>query len=200
MVVCFLFALPMMIFIHEVGHYVAARSQGFEARLSFAQVNFFVTPEQHAGIEGLIVTLAGPGINYLLAAIAVFGLYLMSKRSRQARWDWWVIAMLSVVISGGCRGFKAIDHHGSDEEFISKAMGMPGSALPWLMMIPTAFLLYYLVRFHIRQRSMRLLLLGWLAGMAGVVLWMKVVGPVVLPAPDPESKWIKRAAPEVTED
>ena len=66
--VIFAVALPGMILIHEICHYAAARILGMEAHLSYAAVHFTMTRDQYAGWEGLIVSVAGPLINFVLAA------------------------------------------------------------------------------------------------------------------------------------
>lgn len=58
------------------------------------------------------------------------------------------------------------------------------------MALPGILFTLFLLRFHYLRGSFRLLIASFLAGGLGLILWMKVVGPLVLPkkgASEPES-------------
>jgi hypothetical protein len=174
----FFFFFPGGIVLHEAGHYLAARALGREARLAYSRVTFggeSLTPGQLVKFKA-----AGPAVELVLATCGIIAL---------TRRDWGRAGGLGYWLATACslmalRWVKvAIEGPGSDEADISELLGMYWLALPAILVVPAAAVLAATAAVHSKQRTLKPLAVGFLAGLIGVGIWMLALGPFLLPLP-----------------
>lgn len=124
--VVFFLGVPLIVVVHEFGHYLAARAYGYPAHLSFAAVNFSLPKSDYEGIPGTIISSAGPLANLMLAFAGSVGLLFFPKDLNASKAQWVVIWVLTLLVSGGGRGLlKALSPAGSDEADLIERFGIP---------------------------------------------------------------------------
>ena len=180
----FFLGIPLVILIHELGHYGVARAYGYSANLSYASVHFTMPRDEHEGVPGMMITLAGPLVNFLFAIVGAIGLWVFGRKESFTKLQTLVVWGCSVLLAGGGRGvMKVFSPSGSDEAKVAVRLGFPEIIGPLVMSLPALFFAYVLFRFHWRNDTMLSLIVGLVAGGAGMLTWLTLLGPVVLPRP-----------------
>ncbi len=179
---CALLAGPVFIVLHEWGHVMAARSVGWGAKLQFAETRFDVPKEKFTQRRNVLVTIAGPLVQILLAVAG----FLWLRTSRVHRLSTvvtpgdWVATTLVLNVGRWLRSFAGSPSHplSDDEAFISRAMGLPGWLLPYFLGLVA---IVATIRLHPPGARLIPFLTWSVGGVVGFFLWMKVAGPFLLP-------------------
>jgi hypothetical protein len=173
---------PVAILLHECGHYTAAAALGLGPHLHFADTTIGgrATP---ASLR--LVVAAGPSITALMVLAGLFWLWHLRRDRWQApvRPTDWFATFLVLCAARWLRcstGALAL-HQPSDEAMLSASVGFPPWLLPYLLAPVALGLLVAAVRLH--PRGNRLVPFGSaVVGIClGAVLWVKVLGPLLLP-------------------
>ena len=175
-----LLATPFFVVVHEGTHWVAARSCGTPAELHYREttVHYDHLPPPPSD---LWVVAAGPFVQALLAGGGLFWLY----RLRQARRlnaatcaDW--LATWIALNGGRWLGVPPITGL-HDEVLLMKAWGVPVRLGLVLLALTAITLLVATIRIHPPGGRLVPFTYAGLGGVAGVLLWMHWLGPLLLP-------------------
>ncbi len=182
---CALVASPLFVLLHELAHYAAGACLGFSVNLHYSQVNGTM-PEKALGGRGeALQAIAGP---LLQAALTVAGfLWLASRRHRRdaplTSGDW--LATILVALNAGhwLRGFLGSPDQPQlvDEARVSEIAGLPRCFLPYLLGSLAVVAILAAMRLHPPGARLAPFLCVGLGGGIGFFLWMKVLGPSLLP-------------------
>ena len=179
-------ASPIFVFLHEVGHYVAGACLGFTVNLHYGQVTGTMPKEALAWRGDAVQASAGPLMQALLAVIGFVWLRRLRVHRSEAALTLsdWLAAILLVLNAGPwLRGFaeSARQPQLVDEALVSKAVGLPERFLPYLLASLAVVAVLATMRLHPPEGRVLAVLLVGVAGASGFFLWMRLVGPVLLP-------------------
>lgn len=171
---------PAVLLLHECGHYFASVALGLTAHFHFAEVTTtYPLPVSSRAMQ--LVTAAGPAAEALLAIGGFFWLWRLRRSRLQAtatRWDW--LATFLVLCAGRwLRGLVRLEE--SDEAFLSASFAFPEWLFPYLLALAALALLIAAVRLHPRGNRLAPFGSAVLGAGLGVILWLKVFGPRILP-------------------
>ncbi|MEW6302109.1 MAG: hypothetical protein AB1705_01470 [Verrucomicrobiota bacterium] len=171
---------PAVILLHECGHYFASAALGLTAHFHYAEVTTdYSLPVSSHALQ--LVTVAGPAVEALLAIGGFFWLWRLRRGRLEAPatcWDW--LATFLVLCAGRwLRGLLRLS--GSDEAFLSASFGFPEWLFPCLLAPAALALLIAAVRLHPRGNRLAPFGSAVLGAGLGVILWLKVFGPRILP-------------------
>lgn len=180
---------------HELGHYLIAKSKGFNAQIhygytSWSNGNVFDNPNHIKDI--LWIALGGP-ISTLLTSILGLSLlafnYSSIKKSAALSFIHWIniflalfslrfVANLFIWIAGINRDVSTL----MDEVRIAMYLGWPS----WILMIVTfclglVILAWVFLKCIPSKHRGTFLLGGMVGGVSGFIIWMKLLGPILLP-------------------
>ncbi len=145
-------------------------------------------------LNSLLISAGGPFQTILTGVIGLLILYFRKNRiilDGLKLIDWiavflslfWLreIFNLTVSVANGIFG-SSKSYFGGDEMKISKMLNLPSGTLSIVLGI-IGLLISLFVIFRIVPRSARFTFIcaGFLGGVSGFVLWMKVFGPIILP-------------------
>jgi len=179
--VCGFVACPASLLLHELGHCVAGVCLGFKVKLRYAATVLMVPNHKDALQAYLLHTGAGPLVTAVLAGAGLLWLHRLRKHRRDATptlSDW---LATSLILNAGrwFRGFTG--PYPKDEAHISQAIGLPAWLLPAPLGLLAVIAAVAAVRLH--PRGSRLFPFFWmgLGCTIGVLLWMRLLGPFLLP-------------------
>jgi hypothetical protein len=172
---------PIAILLHELGHWFALAALGCPAQLHFA----YTTPGTAIPHSSWFVVAAGPAIT----AVMMFGGFFLLLRLRRARLqgpatrvDW--LATFSALCALRWLRFgtaSMVLPQPSDEATLSMACGFPSWLLPFLL-VPVALTVFVsTIRLHPSGNRLAPFASAVLGICVGVALWLKVIGPRLLP-------------------
>lgn len=178
---------PLLIVLHEAGHYTAARLLGYSPTFSYGEVTIY---QPLGSTHQFIWTLAGPCVELLLCVFGVVGLIRLSRSSRTGScaevWLW------SALAGSGIRWLKVpFDGDYGDEARMSVMLGFHHLFLPLILLIPSLALAVLLLRFHRQNHTLLPLAVSFAVGIISVFVWLTYLGPAVLPKP-------QRPSPQVS--
>lgn len=178
-----LLACPGFILFHELRHYAVALAFGAGPQLHYARTTVHVA--NATGMSNVLVSAAGPVGDALIGGTGLLWLYCLRRKRRAAPATGleWCATLVALPLARWLRGFGGSLAHPQppDEAFLSHALGMPAWLLPYLLAVLCVIPVVMLVRLHPpRARLLPFLSLS-LGGVAGLALWMRVVGPCWLP-------------------
>lgn len=166
------------ILLHESGHYFAAKLFGWGTHFSYSRVS--IVEGTTTPMSRFLFKAAGPMVDVVLVVVGVIGL----SRSRARTPDispgieYWIA---TACVLASLRWLKAPFQLGSDEAEMSVQIGLPYYVIPCVMAIPTVCVIGFLLCKHYQQQTIPPLVVGFLAGSASLLLWLRVIGPQVLP-------------------
>jgi hypothetical protein len=175
---------PTFILLHECGHYAATRWLGFDAHIHFAEV---VSLSQHSfsKTDDLIITIAGPLVNLILAMAGFFWLRRLKKQRLgvELTFQDWLAVILTMNALRWLRGLGIPlgFSHLTDEMIFSQGVGLPRWLLPVFLGIISLPMLIAIVWFLPRGNRLFSILSLLSGGILGVFVWMKFVGPQLFP-------------------
>jgi hypothetical protein len=164
--------------LHETGHYLAYTLFGYPATFHYDSISCPIPIANST--QAFIITAAGWSILYF----AAFSSLLYSFKSKT-----FVYFSLAVLIWGVDAFDSALElvglEHG-DKYSLSTMLGLSGSSIPFLTLTLDIIFLYLSFQFLNKSGESDKNKMSWLlgtliAGGIGVVLWLLVIGPVVLP-------------------
>jgi hypothetical protein len=175
---------PAVLLLHECGHYFASVALGLTTHFHFAEVTTnYTLPVSTRDMQ--LVGAAGPAVEALLAIGGFFWLRRLRRGRLQApatSWDW--LATFLVLCAGRwLRGFTGPPGRPQppDEAFLSASFGFPEWLFPYLLAPAALALLIAAVRLHPRGNRLAPFGSAVLGVGLGLVLWLKVLGPRILP-------------------
>lgn len=173
--------VPATIQLHEAGHWLVARLAGFAPVLHFASVDGIPDQPPFGGAAPAVAlaSLAGPAVSILLV--------LTGMMSAARAWAMPLVAagILRFVINPMflvqqalvAAGIAEAGAGNFDEIVAARALGWPPAALA----LPGALVLLLGLVWLWRRASGRQLAVLLAGTVAGVVLWMGALGPILLP-------------------
>jgi uncharacterized protein (TIGR03382 family) len=175
---------PLLILLHEGGHYTAAASLRLKARLHFGHVGT-TYPLPVPVREQRLVTAAGPAVESTLALVGMLWLWLRRRRRRQeaATPQDWAATYLVLCVGRWLRAFVGTPAHPlpRDEAFLSASLGFPEWLFPCLLAPAALVMLATAIRLHPPGQRLAPFGSAFLGGGLGAFLWLKVLGPQILP-------------------
>ncbi len=185
----FLFAFvgaPMFVFLHELGHYVAGAYLGFSAELHYAQVTGTMPKDALAWRADALQASAGPLVQTVSAVAGFVWLRRLRLHCREAPpslSDW--LATILIVLNAGpwLRGLAESPKHPQllDEALVSEAIGLPAQFLPYLLATVAVVAVLATMRLHPPEGRLVAVFSIGLGAVSGFLLWMKLLGPFLLP-------------------
>ena len=175
---------PLVILLHECGHYAAAAAFGCTSYFHFAETSVRLEQPVSPHIFRL-VTAAGPAVD----AFLTIGGFLWLRRLRHGRLqsavtstDW--LATFPVLFAARwlrCLASPPSHPVPKDETTLSVSFGFPQWFLPYLLALAALAILTATIRLHPRGSRLVPFVSAFLGLCLGGVLWLKVFGPRVLP-------------------
>jgi len=177
---------------HEFGHWFAAWVSGHDASISYAATHYTgdvrLTPE-----VWFWFTLGGPVLTMLTGTIGVLLTLSFRGRDHDLTLGQWAVVFTSLFwlrqLANGLVISAVFIVTGSaparaDEYWIARYCGLP----LWSIVIATAaigaLVLAYITFFVVPRHQRRIFLAaGLCGGVAGYLIWLKWLGPVLMPAP-----------------
>ncbi|HYG34471.1 MAG TPA: hypothetical protein VEC99_06780 [Clostridia bacterium] len=178
-------ACPAFIVLHEVGHYAVGSWFGGEVRIHYARVTGSMPKDTFTWQVGLLQTSAGPLVNAVMAVAGLLWLYRLRKNSREAAptAGAWLATIFALNAGRWLRSFTSSPSHPEpkDEALISQVIGLPEWFLPYLLGGLAVIAVFATIRLHPPGgRLVPFVSLG-IGGVIGIFVWMRWVGPFVLP-------------------
>ena len=182
---CGILILPSFIFLHEGGHWLAARTLGLQATLHYRETQV----SGHAGsslvFKNEMVSLAGPLVNFVLMLCGFFWLKTLRRKNASGPpgiWDW---VATSLALNAG-RWLRSVfslptNPQPPDEARLSQMIHCPGWLLPYILGLLAITVIVMSIRLHPRGSRLVPFVAIFAGGMIGTLLWMNVVGPALLP-------------------
>ena len=177
--------VPLALIFHEIAHLAAGLL--FEVNspvVHYAGFNHGVTPDLTRA-QAATIAAAGPLATLLLAYSGL----ALAKRT-QARWPTMIVFAASVrlieilpyalpALSRRLLGFSFNHPTTFDEDVAARLIGLPGD----ISLIISAALLSWLLAQALRARPWRKSVGPIIGAITGLVVWLNVVGPLLLPRP-----------------
>jgi hypothetical protein len=173
--------VPVTVLVHELAHWLVARSAGFPAQLHFASVSGF--PEQApfggAPIAVGLVALAGPAMTLAFVGLGManarhaWGKALVATALPRFALNAVYMFQQSLVLAGIAKASAP----NFDEAVAGRALALPPQLLASVGALVLVIGLIWLWR-RAGARGFALLVLGTAAGLYG---WMGILGPRLLP-------------------
>ncbi len=174
---------PTFILLHECGHYAAARWLGFAAQIHFSEVS--ENPHQPSKTGELFITIAGPLVQLILAMAGFFWLRRLKKQRLgvELTFQDWLAVILTMNALRWLRGLGIPlgFSHLADEMIFSQGVGLPRWLLPAFLGIISLPMLIAIIRFLPRGNWLFSILSLLSGGILGAFVWMKFIGPELLP-------------------
>lgn len=191
-----LFTLAFMLFTaigtvtHEIGHMVVAEALGYTAN-----IDYYSTVYDHSNkttaFESFLITLGGPLQTMITGTIGL--LIIWFRRENLDRFIFWLGIFLSLFwLRPSFNLAYSILHKlkfpdqgifRGDEAGLSMLLNLPtgtfGILFGLLGLLVGLYIVFKVVPAHLR---LTFILSGLLGGISGFILWMKVIGPIVLPS------------------
>jgi hypothetical protein len=189
----FIFATVIGTLTHEGGHYLMARMLGHEAEINYG-ATFLTNDEGVSDQHRLFITMAGPIETILTGTIGWLLLVVVGKkyaRQKDLNGKQWVLIFISLfwlrpvanfIIWIGGYIFTGKFSDLPDEVKISRYFHLPdGFILLVTAMIGAIILAIVVFRFIPPQARLVFIGSGFVGGITGYILWLKMLGPIFLP-------------------
>lgn len=175
---------------HEGGHWIAARVMGVDAWINYA-ATFYDHNVTMSNEQRLWFTLGGPLQTILTGTIGLLLAYRIPRHTDHLSGHQWAAVYAAlfwlrqpanmfvgvlITLTGGNVGYR------SDEPKISLALGIHPFAITVVTgLIGSLVLAFIVFRVIPRQQRLTFLVSGLVGGVAGYILWLHIVGPVLMP-------------------
>jgi hypothetical protein len=179
-----MFLAPTFMLLHECGHYASAAALGFRVRFHFAEIQLS-QPATFSILQLQLITAAGPAVEATLAIGGLLWLWHLRRNRLQSPAtlaDW--LATFPIFCSlrwMRCFGGSLANPVPSDEAHLSDSFGFP----PWLLaylLAPVGLALFIVaIRLHPRGSRLFPFVSAFLGLVLGTFLWLRVIGPRILP-------------------
>jgi hypothetical protein len=175
---------PVVILLHECGHYIAATALGFSSYFHFAETGIRLPQPTPPHILCLTVG-AGPAVEALLTSVGSFWLRHLRKNRLQsvATYADWLATFLILCAGRWLRAFASAPSNPmpSDEAKLSANFGLPSWFLPYLLALMALAILMAAISLHPRGNRLVPFASAILGMAVGIVVWLKIIGPRILP-------------------
>lgn len=178
-------------FLHELGHYLVAILNGYEAQIHFNYTTSTIIPSNDP-VNYFIYILGGPISTWMQCLLPFAVLLIHYKRNSERKvlhntfLDWFFVILIFFISMGGRFLFIAITYiftrsNTIDEYKMADYLGIYPETFLILFAIASLFVL--LITFYKIPINYRLFtILGTLSGAAiGYFLWNNLIGPLLLP-------------------
>ena len=168
------------VIVHECGHYLAALAFGFRPHIHFAMTTVSPAEIPLARANPFMVA-AGPGANALLILAGLIWLWHLRHNRPQepATMIDWVATMPILYAARWLYNLWRPSPY--DEEMLSVMTGLPGWGLPYFLGAVALVIIAWAIRLHPRGSRLFPFCAAAAGFYLGVVLWLNVLGPRVLP-------------------
>jgi hypothetical protein len=175
---------PAVLLLHECGHYFASAVLGLPAHFHFAEVTT-IYPQPLSLHAFWLVATAGPAVEAILAIGGCFWLWHLRHNRAQAAATCmdWLATFPALCAARWLRCFTGTPGQPQppDEAALSASFGFPKWFFPYLLAPVAIVLLIGVVRLHPRGARLVPFASAVLGGCLGLVLWVRVFGPRILP-------------------
>ncbi|MBL9204312.1 MAG: hypothetical protein JNN01_04460 [Opitutaceae bacterium] len=184
--VCGLLGAPLLVAVHELGHYAVGKWHGFTVRYSYAAVRYDGPPGSISDRAETLITLGGPMVEVVVAMTG----WVLVRRLRRDRGhepasvvDW--LASSACVLAAG-RWLRCVTGtpqlpQPADEAMLSGAMGLPVWVLPYGLAPLSLLVIVAVIRQHPTGQRLVPFLILCSSAVGGLALWFGVVGPTLFP-------------------
>ena len=180
---------------HELGHYVVAKSLGYNAEINYGSTSWTKKPNQiKKDTDNFCISAGGPIETMATGSIGLLLLFIFRKKFYSAdrlNLLQWVIVFTSLFwlrqtanFLTWIGGYMITGRFSlrSDEIILARLLNFP----IWSISIVTAFagiLVLTLVVFKFIPALQRFtfLLAGIIGGIAGYIIWLHLLGPMIMP-------------------
>jgi hypothetical protein len=178
---------------HEWGHYMVARSLGYKVAINYAST--YLTEGPYPTPAHLFrITLGGPVQTMLTGTVGLLLLFLFRKsfQSRQQlsfpQWGlifitlFWLRQTANLAVGLGIFLFKGRLSESGDEVELARHWHLPGETISIITGLLGAVVLAIVIFTFIPARQrLTFVIAGLAGGVAGYLLWLKWLGPVIMP-------------------
>jgi len=178
---------------HEGGHYLMAKLLGYDAEINYG-ATFLTNPEMVNSYHSFLITIAGPIETILTGTIGLILLFIGRKTFCQKehlnipQWGlifislFWLRQLANFLIWFGSYILVGEFSDRPDEVKISRYFNLPD----WLVLFATALisaatLITVVFVFIPNKIRSTFILSGLIGGTSGYILWLKLLGPILMP-------------------
>ena len=187
---CFILYVPIGTLCHEYGHILVANFLGYNTILHYNSID---TIQKEEGFHSFLITLAGPLQTIITGSIGFLIIFFRRKKKTDSLnlYDWfyiflslfWLRQIFNLIISflselNSPNG----SFFGGDEPWISEYLGLGKGFFSIFLGFIGLYVLFY-IYFRIIPKNNRytFIMSGFFGGSLGYFLWMKIIGPYILP-------------------
>ncbi len=165
-----------------------------ENNLPFEKEKEYKSLRKKINYESLWVTIGGPAQTIF---VGMLGLFLILYRKKQRQFygfkllDWisvflslfWLREIFNLLVSIGNGVYSQNGKYfGGDEARISRLLDLPEGFIPVVLgVIGLTISCYIIFKIIPIQKRLTFIVSGLIGGVSGFILWMKIIGPILLP-------------------
>lgn len=178
---------------HEWGHYIVARSLGYQTAINYAST-YWLNGIYPTPADTFRIILGGPAQTMLTGTLGLCLLFLLRSyfqaRQRLSFIQWclvfmtlfWLRQTANLVVGIGIYLFRGHLSQGSDEVKLARYWQLPDETISIITGCLGALVLAIVVfKFIPQQQRLTFIIAGLLGGITGYMLWLKWLGPVIMP-------------------
>lgn len=192
----FILATVMGTLTHECGHYLVAKSLGYDAKINYAFTHWTKSnPDQAINTsDNLWITLGGPLETMLTGTFGLTLLFLLRKSfqpTQKLSFGQWSVIFISLfwlrqtanyIVWLGDYFFSGQFSNRSDEIKLARQLQLPD----WIISAPTAtigaiVLTTIIFKFIPTKQRLTFILSGLIGGVTGYILWLRLPGRMIMP-------------------
>ena len=181
---------------HELGHYVAAKYLGYNAKISFAYTYWTPTNPDEAVIlkNSFFITLGGPLQTMLTGTIGIFLLFIFrnsfvsTNRLSVRQWTiiffslFWLRQTTNLITWLGRYIITGQYSSNGDEIQIANYLRLPyWTILTFTGIIGFIVLAVIILKFIPKKQKLTFIISGFTGGIAGYILWLLLFGKYIMP-------------------
>jgi hypothetical protein len=171
---------PLAILAHEAGHYAV-----LVALYDHPHIHYGYTGHERSlsEIELQLATAAGPVVT---ATMSLTGLFWLARRRPRLKQHAdlldWAATFLALCVMRWLRGTAhLVGKVRVDEEILSNGLGLPSPALPYVLLPLAVFIVAWTMYLHPAGQRLFPFVAAIGGILFGVFVWLKLLGPKVLP-------------------
>ncbi len=179
---------------HEWGHYIVATSMGYKVAINYGSTYWLGYGAYPTSEDYFWFTLGGPVQTMLTGTIGLLLLALFRRSFQSAQrlsaGQWFIIFIAlfwlrqtaNMVVGAGIYLLTGHLSERSDEIKLARYWQLPGETISIITGILGAVVLVIVVfKFIPQQQRVTFVISGLVGGIAGYMLWLKWLGPVIMP-------------------
>lgn len=178
--------------LHESAHYLTAKSLGYAAQLHYGLTTYEGVPENST--HSFYITLAGPLQTMLIGTIGILFLLVYRKNFQNKtalsvnQWAivfttlFWLRQVMNFAVWMGGYWLNGNFSDSPDEIRLAQQLELPVWSITCLTAITGLIILAWVFfKFIPDKQKMTFILSGFTGGLVGYVLWLKILGPLLMP-------------------